>query len=74
MGAINAKAISFRWIGFIINCYIGYMVGKMNNCDEKYLSYNPKDVVDGGARIPYSERDRCWIAPKAKKINRIIGE
>ncbi len=35
----------------------------MNNLDEKYLSYNPKDRVEGRARVPYNESKRAWAAP-----------
>jgi len=49
----------------------------MNNCDERYLSYNPKDKADkngSGARVCYNEMQRCWIAPGRIKITALQAE
>jgi len=40
----------------------------MNNCDERYLSYNPKDKVSGNAVVCYDEGKKCWVAPGRIKI------
>jgi len=40
----------------------------MNNCDERYLSYNPKDKVSGNARVCYNEMHKCWVAPGRIRI------
>lgn len=40
----------------------------MNNLDERYMTYNPKDKVSGNARVCYSEGRQCYIAPGRIKI------
>jgi hypothetical protein len=40
----------------------------MNNLDERYMTYNPKDKVSGNARVCYNEGKQCYIAPGRIKI------
>jgi len=40
----------------------------MNNLDERYMTYSPKDKVSGNARVCYNEGKQCYIAPGRIKI------
>jgi N-acetylneuraminic acid mutarotase len=46
----------------------------MNNLEEKYMSYNPKDIVFNNARVCFNEKNQCWIAPGKYKLNRSQAE
>lgn len=46
----------------------------MNNLDEKYLSYNQKDIVYQNARVCFNEKFQCWVAPGKEKITRLQAE
>lgn len=46
----------------------------MNNTDERYMSYNPKDIVCNNARVCFDEGSRCWVAPGKSKLTKAQAE